>query len=75
MDLSSYAGIMKGGDVLSEPPGVPILGQSEVGDTDYDWSDSKLRARLRNNRMAPGWEFDIIEGHRDGPVILAGKKQ
>jgi len=25
MDLSSYAGIMAGGDVLSKPPGVPIL--------------------------------------------------
>ena len=75
MDLSSYAGIMTGGDALSEPPGVPLLGQSEVGATDYDWSHSKLRSRLRNNRMAPGIEFDITEENRDGPVILAGTKK
>jgi len=73
MDLSSYEGIMLGGDVLSEPPGVPILGQSEVGATDYDWSHSKLRGRLRNNRMAPGVEFDITEENRDGPMVLAGQ--
>ncbi len=72
MDLSSYQGILLGGDVLSSPPGVPILGQSEVGAADYDWDHSKLRARLRNNRMAPGIEFDITEENRDGPIILAG---
>jgi len=72
MDLTSYAGIMTGGDALSEPPGVPILGQSEVGATDFDWGGSKLRARLRNNRMSPGWEFDITEENRDGPVLQVG---
>ncbi len=75
MDMSSYAGIMLGGDVLSAPPGVPILGQSEVGATDYDWAASKLRERLRNNRMPPGIAFDITEENRDGPIILAGKKK
>ncbi len=65
MDLSSYDGIMLGGDVLSEPPGVPIV----IGG---NWSDSKLRARLRNNRMPPGWEFDIEETNRDGPLVTAG---
>ena len=72
MDLSTYEGILKGGDVLSKPPGVPILGQSEIGATDYDWGHSKLRARLRNNRMAPGFPFDITEENRDGPEIQAG---
>ncbi|MFQ5401492.1 MAG: hypothetical protein ACE5E7_18080, partial [Anaerolineae bacterium] len=75
MDLSTYAGIMSGGDVLSEPPGVPILGQSEVGATDFDWAHSKLRARLRNNRMPPGIAFDITEENRDGPIVLAGTRQ
>ncbi|MFQ5576547.1 MAG: response regulator transcription factor [Anaerolineae bacterium] len=75
MDLTTYAGIMAGGDVLSEPPGVPILGQSEVGATDYNWSESKLRARLRNNRMAPGVEFDITEENRDDPLVLHGSKK
>jgi hypothetical protein len=75
MDLSSYEGIMIGGDALSEPPGVPILGQSEFGAADYDWAHSKLRERLRNNRMPPGWEFDITEENRDGPVVLAGTGQ
>jgi len=59
MDLSSYAGIIAGGDVLSEPPGVPILGQLEVGSEDYDWSHSRLRARLRNNRMSPGCDLHL----------------
>ena len=73
MDLSTYEGMMTGGDALSEPPGVPILGQSEFGATDYDWANSKLRARLRNNRMAPGVEFDITEENRDGPIVMVGK--
>jgi len=73
MDLSSYEGIMTGADSLSKPPGAPILGQSEVGATDFNWDSSKLRARLRNNRMAPGVEFDITEENRDGPTIVGGK--
>ncbi|MCA9924321.1 MAG: c-type cytochrome, partial [Anaerolineales bacterium] len=52
-------------DVLSEPPGVPIVIAG-------NWEDSKLRARLRNNRMPPGWEFDIEETNRDGPLVNAG---
>ncbi|MCA9918437.1 MAG: hypothetical protein KC445_10825, partial [Anaerolineales bacterium] len=66
MDLSSYAGIMLGGDVLSEPPGVAVV-------LPGDWENSKLRARLRNNRMPPGWEFDIEETNRDGPIMTVGK--
>ncbi len=69
MDLSSYAGIMAGGDRLSEPPGVPLLGQSEIGATDYAWGSSKMRGRLRNNRMPPGMPFDITEANRDGPTL------
>ncbi|MBK7894359.1 MAG: c-type cytochrome [Anaerolineaceae bacterium] len=65
MDMSSYAGIMLGGDVLSSPPGVAIV-------LPGDWDNSKLRSRLRNNRMPPGWEFDIEETNRDGPLIAAG---
>ncbi|RME05597.1 MAG: hypothetical protein D6803_08545, partial [Anaerolineae bacterium] len=69
MDLSSHQGMMSGADALSSPPGVPILGQSEVGATDFNWDASKLKARLRNNRMPPGWEFDITEANRDGPCV------
>jgi hypothetical protein len=36
MDLSSYEGIMIGGDALTKPPGVPLFGQSEIGATDFD---------------------------------------
>ena len=75
MDLGTYEGILRGGDALSEPPGVPILGQSEVGATDFDWESSKLRARLRNNRMAPGFPFDITEENRDGSIVLAGQSK
>jgi len=69
MDLSSYEGIMIGGDALSKPPGVPLFGQSEIGATDFDWDHAKLRGRLRNNRMPPGWEFDITEENRDGACL------
>jgi hypothetical protein len=60
---------MLGGDVLSKPPGVPLFGESSIGATDYDWGHSKLNSRLRNNRMPPGWAFDITEENRDGPVV------
>ncbi|MCP4791126.1 MAG: hypothetical protein GY881_12910 [Gammaproteobacteria bacterium] len=73
MDLTSYAGMMHGGDVLSHPPGVPLFGESEVGASDYDWSHSKLKSRLRNNRMPPGIEFDITEENRDGPIVVHGQ--
>ncbi|MCA9968566.1 MAG: c-type cytochrome, partial [Anaerolineales bacterium] len=56
----------RGGDVLSAPPGVPVV-------VPGSWADSKLRARLRDNRMPPGWEFDIEETNRDGPLVSAGK--
>jgi hypothetical protein len=32
-----------------------------------------MRARLRDNRMAPGFPFDITEENRDGPTVLEGK--
>jgi len=51
------------------------LGESAPNKGDFDWDHSKLRERLRNNRMAPGWEFDITEGNRDGPLVMAGKKK
>jgi len=75
MDLSSYEGMVTGADPLSDPPGVSILGASEGGATDFNWENSELRVRLRNNRMAPGVPFDITEENRDGPMILAGTKK
>ncbi|MFQ5578147.1 MAG: hypothetical protein ACE5G8_14275, partial [Anaerolineae bacterium] len=65
MDLSTYEGILVGADVLSKPPGEEII---EPG----DWHASGLRARLRNNRMPPGWEFDLTESNRDGPTLVVG---
>ena len=72
MDLSSYEGIMAGADRMEDPPGVPLLGQSAVGETDFDWEHSKLRERLRDNRMPPGMPFDITEANRDGPLVQVG---
>jgi hypothetical protein len=64
MDMSSYEGIMAGADVLSEPPGVPIV-------IPGDWENSVLRSRLRDTRMPPdpGWEWDPTEENRDGPTL------
>lgn len=74
MDLTSYSGILSGGDVLSKPPGIPILGQSKIGAKDFNWDKSKMKERLRNNRMPPGVQFDITEANRDGPVVLHGNR-
>jgi hypothetical protein len=65
---------MQGGDVLSKPPGVPLLGQSKIGAKDYNWDKSKMKERLRNNRMPPGIHFDITEENRDGPIVFRGKR-
>ncbi len=59
MNLSSNEGIMPGGDVISKPLGVPLLGQSKIGAKDYNWNSSKIKARLRNNRMPPCVSFSI----------------
>jgi hypothetical protein len=72
LDMSTYAGILTGADSLEEPPGVSILGESSPGAGDFDWGGSKLRERLRNNRMSPGFPFDITEQNRNGPLLLAG---
>lgn len=74
MDLTKYEGIMKGGDVLAQPPGVALFGESMIGKTDYDWGHSKMKGRLRDNRMPPGIEFDITEENRDGPIVLHGNR-
>ena len=65
MDLGTRAGMLNGADGGS----VPILGESAVGATDYDWGKSDLRKRLRNNRMPPGFPFVIDESNRNGPDI------
>jgi hypothetical protein len=75
LDLSTYAGILAGADSLEEPPGESILGESAPGAGDYSWDASKLRERLRNNRMSPGFPFDITEANRNGPIVLAGTKK
>lgn len=62
MNLSTYAGILKGADVVSEPPGEPIIVPGK-------WAESVLHERLRNNRMPPGWTFMMDESNRDGPMV------
>ena len=66
MNLTTRAGILNGADGGAEP----ILGESSIGATDYDWEESVLRLRLRNNRMPPGWPFTIDESNRNGPNIV-----
>ena len=65
MDLGTRAGMLNGADGGS----VPILGESAVDATDYDWGKSDLRKRLRNNRMPPGFPFAIDESNRNGGDI------
>ncbi|MBI2559677.1 MAG: hypothetical protein HYW14_00895 [Planctomycetes bacterium] len=70
MNLTTHAGMLAGADVDPDTGcGMPILGQSACGNTDYDWDESVLRQRLRNNRMPPGWPFTIDESNRNGPDL------
>ena len=75
MDLTTYEGILAGADGLEKPPGVSLLGESSPGAGDFDWGHSKMRERFRNNRMPPGWTFDISEENRDGPTLKAGTEK
>ena len=77
MDLTSYEGIMTGGDSLAKPPGISLLAPYEsrkahkgerTRDLKMGWSTSTMRHRLRDNRMPPGVVFDITEENRDGPT-------
>jgi len=68
LNMGTYQGIMTGADSLSNPTNPAKL--FEPG----KWADSRLRARLRNNRMPPGMPFDITEANRDGPLVLVGAK-
>ena len=74
MDLTSYAGIRAGADVEEDPPGSSILGESEPGAGDFNWEESELRHRLRDNRMPPPSIFLRDESNRDGPIVMAGSK-
>ncbi len=68
MNLTTHAGMLAGADVESGC-GEPILGQSSCGSTDYNWDESVLRWRLRNNRMPPGSPFELDESNRNGPDV------
>ena len=46
MDLNSHAGWLAGVDGGM----MALLGESAVGMTDYNWSKSMLKMRLRNSR-------------------------
>jgi hypothetical protein len=65
MDLSAPAGLRFGADDGDEP----ILGESFVGATDFNWSGSGLRGRLRDNRMPPNAPFVLDESNRDGRTL------
>ncbi|MDZ7266498.1 MAG: hypothetical protein ONB48_03510 [candidate division KSB1 bacterium] len=71
MDLNSWEGLMKGADSAGDPPGESLLGESRPGAGDFNWEKSKLRARLRDNRMPqmPGWNFQRDEANRNGPDL------
>ncbi|MGR3311084.1 MAG: hypothetical protein ACUZ77_09935, partial [Candidatus Brocadiales bacterium] len=68
MDLTTHAGTLNGSDGGEKP----ILGESEVGATDYDWDASMLRRRLRDNRMPPDMPFNLpgAGNNRNGPDIV-----
>ena len=66
MDLTSAAGLRKGADGGT----VPILGETVPGVPPFDWNNSVLRKRLRNNRMPPDAPFVLDESNRDGLMLV-----
>ncbi|MCC6336872.1 MAG: Ig-like domain-containing protein [Myxococcales bacterium] len=67
--LRDYAGLMTGARSRTQPPGVSILGESAPGQGDFDWDDSILKRRLRDERMPPGMPFDRNGAFTDGPLL------
>ena len=65
MDLSSAEGLRAGADDGLEP----LLGESDIGETDFNWERSELRSRLRNNRMPPNSPFVIDESNNKGRTL------
>jgi hypothetical protein len=66
IDFNTEAGLLAGADGGEEP----LLGEDEAtGGDSYNWGESGLRARLRNNRMPPNAPFDIHELTRKGPEL------
>ena len=49
---------------------VPILGEAVPGGPPFDWNNSVLRKRLRNNRMPPDAPFVLDESNRDGLMLV-----
>jgi|GEM_PF-338140 hypothetical protein len=68
MDLSDYAGFIYGADGGEHP----VLNGTKTGltsATDIDWGSSRLKHRLRDNRMPPNSPFLLSEENRDGPDV------
>jgi len=66
IDFNTEAGLLAGADNGEEP----LLGESVVGATDFNWGSSGLRKRLRNNRMPPEAPFVLDESNRDGLMLV-----
>ena len=68
LNLGTFAGIILGADGGNGPllnsAHQPITDASQI-----DWSASRLRHRLRDNRMPPNAPFLLDESNRDGPLL------
>jgi hypothetical protein len=68
MDLSSYDGFIYGADGGEHP----VLNGTTTALTsaaDIDWGSSRIKHRLRDNRMPPNSPFLLSEENRDGPDV------
>lgn len=65
MDLRSFAGMIAGAD-----GGEASLFNAGGTDEAKDWKNSRIRNRLRNNRMPPNAPFLLSEDNRDGPEVI-----
>ena len=80
LGMGTYAGILLGADSVSVAAeggtgGIDILGRADActvssytptgTECSPNWDKSKLKARLRNTRMPPGWEAALQSGRYD----------
>jgi len=68
MDLSSYDGFIYGADG-GEHPVLNGTKTALTSATDIDWGSSRIKHRLRDNRMPPNAPFLLSEENRDGPDV------
>jgi len=69
MDLSSFTGMIRGADYnLDDGTGMSLFSDGMTSSMKM-WGMSRIKHRLRDNRMPPNSPFLLSEDNRDGPDV------